>query len=183
MRDTPFKIHGLTQSQKDFLQRYAQDKLGSHSRTKAIIDLINKGMQIEINEPHTHHHLPEKPFFDKPVVEQGGEKKRLQLSLRASDYENLAILAKKTDSSIQYYLIALIIKHLYQQKRLLGNEFELLRQSNYELHKVGVNLNQIAKALNSNELQIPPNLNSTINKIDSHIDFIKQLLSENFEKY
>lgn len=183
MRDTPFKLHGLTQSQKEFLQRYAQDSLGSHSRTKAILDLINKAMDAEINKQYAHHHSLETPFFEKPMVERGGEKKRLQLSLRATDYDNLATLAKETDSSIQYYLIALIIKHLYQQKRLLGNEFELLRQSNYELHKVGVNLNQIAKALNSNELKVPPNLESAITKIDGHVDFVKQLLNENFEKY
>ncbi|WP_156471099.1 hypothetical protein, partial [Moraxella lacunata] len=42
-----FLLNGLTQDHKDFLHRYAQNELGSSSRTKAILALIDKAMRAE----------------------------------------------------------------------------------------------------------------------------------------
>ena len=47
MSKSPFKLLGLTQDHKDFLYRYAQNELGSSSRTKAILALIDKAMCAE----------------------------------------------------------------------------------------------------------------------------------------
>lgn len=47
MSQTPFKLLGLTQDHKDFLHRYAQNELGTSSRTKAILALIEKAMHAE----------------------------------------------------------------------------------------------------------------------------------------
>nr|WP_012477709.1 hypothetical protein [Moraxella bovis]BAD83749.1 hypothetical protein [Moraxella bovis Epp63] len=47
MAQTPFKLLGLTQDHKDFLHRYAQNELGSSSRTKAILALIDRAMRDE----------------------------------------------------------------------------------------------------------------------------------------
>ena len=47
MAQTPFKLLGLTQDHKDFLHRYAQNELGSSSRTKAILAIIDKAMDAE----------------------------------------------------------------------------------------------------------------------------------------
>lgn len=42
-----FLLNGLTQEHKDFLHRYAQNELGSSSRTKAILALIDRAMRDE----------------------------------------------------------------------------------------------------------------------------------------
>lgn len=42
-----FLLKGLTQEHRDFLREYAQKNLGSSSRTKAIIAIINDLMQQE----------------------------------------------------------------------------------------------------------------------------------------
>ena len=45
-----FLLNGLTQDHKDFLYRYAQNELGSSSRTKAILALIDKAMCAEVTQ-------------------------------------------------------------------------------------------------------------------------------------
>lgn len=44
---TDFLLKGLTEQHKQFLSQYAQEKLGSTSRTKAILALIEQQMTIE----------------------------------------------------------------------------------------------------------------------------------------
>lgn len=58
---------------------------------------------------------------------------------------------------------------------MLGNEIELLKKSNYELYKIGVNINQIAKANNvGNMIELP--INILYNKIQNHIKIVKDVL-------
>ena len=55
--------------------------------------------------------------------------------------------AEKRLSRRNYYISAVVLSHLgYPQ--LQGDEIETLRLSNYELSKIGTNLNQVAKAFN-----------------------------------
>jgi hypothetical protein len=61
--------------------------------------------------------------------------------------EKINKLAENRLSARNYYLASIILAHL-GQPQLQGNEIETLRRSNYELSKVGTNLNQIAKAFN-----------------------------------
>lgn len=208
MAQTPFKLLGLTQQHKDFLQRYAQDKLGTTSRTKAIIDLIEQQMLLEeennqsLNEmqkvaieekkKYIEHHQnlikQRQKDIQKATEEQNYdlvkklsqsriavEKKRIQFSLPVYDYNFLEKLAIQSNSSIQYYIIAVLHSHLYAEKRLLGNEIEALKKSNYELFKLGVNVNQIAKANNAGDMIELP-INQLYNQIQKHIKVVQDLL-------
>lgn len=165
-------IKGITQEQKDFLYQYAQENLGTRSRTQAVLDLINEKMQS--NETQ------KKAIFERK--KQANGRKRLQLSLLENDYNCLKQVADKTDSSMQHYLIKLLIMDLYGERLLSGEEYEILRKSNYELHKIGVNVNQIAKAINEGEkrkLQI-----QTLAKhIESHVEIVKKILNASYNKY
>lgn len=110
------------------------------------------------------------------------KKQRLQISLPIYDYEYLEKLANNSNSSIQYYTIALILEHLYNQKRLLGGEIEVLKKSNYELFKIGVNVNQIAKANNAGDkMELP--INQLYNKIQNHIKVVQDLLKSSTDIY
>ena len=127
MKQPVFKLIGLTEEQKAFLEKYALEHFGNTSKTKAILHIINNQMKGQNKDKNSLFQLPE-PSIDTPVI-----KKRLQLSLRDYDYDNLEKLATESDSSIQYYVMTLIVQHLYGQRRMVGREIELLRQSNYEL--------------------------------------------------
>lgn len=217
MAKTPFKLLGLTQDHKDFLQRYAQNELGSSSRTKAILALIDRAMRAERmqnssesddelrneaisnKERYIEHHQEKIKNHNREIQEAksqnnhdlvsilsrkklGIEKKRLQLSIPIYDYEYLEKLAKNSHSSIQYYTTVIILEHLYSKKRLLGNEIEVLKKSNYELYKIGVNINQIAKANNAgNMVELP--INKLYNQIQKHIKVVQDLLKSSVDIY
>ena len=218
MSKSPFKLLGLTQEHKDFLYRYAQSELGSSSRTKAILALIdnaildeksnnhddilkdnlkneaiknkqkyiqqhqqkiqNRNQQIQEAKLQKDHQLAQTLSRKRISV----DKKRLQISLLIYDYEYLEKLANNSNSSIQYYTIALILEHLYSQKRLLGSEIEVLKKSNYELYKIGVNINQIAKANNAGDkMELP--INQLYNQIQKHIKVVQDLLKSSTAIY
>lgn len=164
-----FKVRGLTHEQKEFLYQYAQNELGCRSRTKAILHLIDEKMGVE----------PTHKKYDYQSTGEPKKRQRLQLSLLPQDYENLQKAAQTSDSSMQHYLIKLLVKDLYNEKILNGTEYELLRKSNYQLHKIGVNLNQIAKAINEGEDRKVP-IEKLAQYIEQHVNTIKELLNRTY---
>lgn len=222
MTQAPFKLFGLTQEHKDFLYRYAQNELGSSSRTKAILALIDRAMRSEkaqnqdnFNDKDLQEELRDQAVKNKEnYIKQHQEKiknhnkeinqaklknnqdliqvlsreklsiekKRLQLSIPIYDYDFLEKLAQNSRSSIQYYTKIIILEHLYRQKRLLGNEVEVLKKSNYELFKIGVNVNQIARANNAGDMIELP-INQLYKKIQEHIKIVQDLLKTSTDIY
>lgn len=209
-QNTTFLLNGLTQDHKDFLHRYAQSKLGSSSRTKAILAIIDKAMTAEQSEKKSQRKddLRNEAIKSKQIyIEQHQQKiqnrnqqiqkaksqkdhqlaqslsrkkiaidkKRLQISLPIYDYDYLEKLAKNSNSSIHYYIKSILLEHLYSEKILLGNEIEVLKKSNYELYKIGVNINQIARANNAGDMKELP-INQLYNKIQNHIKIVQDVL-------
>lgn len=177
---SPFKLAGLTNQHKDFLKNYATVKTGKRSITQGIIALINEKMQqddIAISE-QAEILLP---FKEQPI---NGliKKERVQFSLIKPDYHSLEKLAKHTDSSIQHYIICMIRNHLYHKHELLGNEIENLRKSNYELYRIGVNINQIAKAINAGH-KISFDINMLNSQIKKHTEKVEKILKDNLNRY
>lgn len=218
---TGFLLKGLTEQHKQFLSQYAQEKLGSTSRTKAILALIEQQMTIEnskqeknkkeakmnelqkqaIEERKTyiehHQQLIKQRHKDiqKAIHEQNHEqakklsqsriaveKKRIQFSLPIYDYQYLEKLATIHNSSIQYYITALIYTMIYSERKLLGSEIEALKKSNYELYKIGVNINQIAKANNTGQ-QIELPINQLRHFIQNHVKIVQDILLKNTSIY
>lgn len=214
-----FLLNGLTQEHKDFLHRYAQNELGSSSRTKAILALIDRAMRdeqvqnsssgicqdelknqaIANKQKFIEQHQEQIQNHNKAIQEAksqnnhdlakkisrkklGIKKQRLQLSIPIYDYEYLERLAQNSHSSIQYYTTVIILEYLYSQKRLLGNEIEVLKKSNYELYKIGVNVNQIAKANNAGDMIELP-INQLYNQIQKHIKVVQDLLKSSTSIY
>jgi hypothetical protein len=82
-----------------------------------------------------------------PALNLNEKKVRVELRLPHSVEAEISKRAESRLSDRNYYIISLILEHL-GQGQLKGDEIEILRRSNYELAKVGSNLNQIAKAFN-----------------------------------
>ena len=174
-----FKLLGLTEEHRQFLKDHAKKKHGTENMTRAIIDLINESMGKNDSQNLTLQSKDTDPALTKTGKKQ---RRKMQLSLITNDYDNLEKLAKNSDSSIQHYTISLIRNHLYKGHELLGNEIEILRKSNYELHKIGVNVNQIAKALNMGEQANLP-INQLHQQINKHIEQVETILRENLDRY
>lgn len=167
---TSLLVNGLSDQHKDFLYAYAQKELGSKSRTQAILHLINEKMNAEKATIGS---------LNLNAIPISNKRKRVQFSLLEHEYNLLKIVAENSDTSIQYYIIRLILKDLYNKNKLLGNEIEQLKKSNYELHKIGVNINQIAKSLNSGE-KVNVNLDSSIKLIKNHVDIVMHTLNKGY---
>lgn len=174
-----FLLKGLTQEQHDFLREYAQKTLGSKSRTKALLHLIDEKMHgASAIDRVKQERLDEPPPSSKDT-------KRIQFSVLEADYDNLAKIAKSTDSSIQHYLRCLVRSNLYGKYELLGFEMTNLKRSNYELYRLGVNINQIAKALNTGhdvEVKVKM-LDDMHQKISEHTSQVEKILKDNMERY
>ena len=174
-----------TQNQNDFSDKNLQDELRIQAikNKKIYIEkhqqkIQNRNQQIQEAKLQKDHQLAQTLSRKRISV----DKKRLQISLLIYDYEYLEKLANNSNSSIQYYTIALILEHLYSQKRLLGSEIEVLKKSNYELYKSGVNINQIAKANNAGDMVELP-INQLYNQIQNHIKVVQDLLKYSTDIY
>jgi hypothetical protein len=82
------------------------------------------------------------------IIAAAADTVRVELRLPRVALEKINDLAEGRFSARNYYLTSLILAHL-AQPQLQGDEIEVLRRSNYEMAKVGTNLNQVAKAFNT----------------------------------
>lgn len=176
-----FKLAGLTDDQKLFLKDYSTATTGKRSITAGILKLIEEKMSVEETTIQTEVKKL-LPLTEVTRDLQSTITRRVQFSLLLHDYKSLEKLSNKSDSSMQHYIICLIRHHLYNKHELLGNEIETLRKSNYELYRIGVNVNQIAKQLNAgNQANIDiKNLSESIKK---HTTIVENILKENLNRY
>ena len=218
MTTASFLVKGLSQNQKDFLKMYAQKNLGSNSRTKAILHIINQMMENELKSQKKNNEVSD---IQKKAIKQRNlyisehekmikennraialarkqknheaaaslskqkfkvQKKRVQLSLPVYDYDFLLELADTSQSSIQHYISTVLYNHLYNDKKLFGIEIEQLKKSNYELHKIGVNINQIAKANNAGDMRELP-INKLHEFIENHVKNVQKILKNSVGIY
>ena len=82
----------------------------------------------------------------KPADAQ--QTQRVELRLPRVAIALLSEIAESRFSARNYYITSVLLAHL-GNPQLQGDEVEVLRRSNYELAKIGTNLNQIAKAFNT----------------------------------
>ena len=215
---TSLLVNGLTTKHKDFLQRYAQKKLGSPARTKAILSLIEKAMleedglnnSIIINnklrntainerekyiEEHQQKLQERENKINRAMLSKDNKllkkiyknkitlrKQRIQLSIPIYDYNFLQKLANDSGCSIQYYMTVILNDYLYGERKLLGYEIEALKRSNYELYKIGVNVNQIAKANNAGDMVELP-IHKLYNFIQKHVSIVQKILNKSTDIY
>lgn len=128
-------VDGVPQETKERLQAAANRLYGTPNASLLVRVLIAE--HLGLTKPAT---APLTPV-------EAGETVRVELRLPRAVAEKLGDLAENRFSARNYYLTSLILAHL-EQPQLQGDEIETLRHSNYELSKIGTNLNQIARAFN-----------------------------------
>lgn len=137
--DGNFMVRNLDAGMKEFLRLYAKQTLGKGSINAAFLHIIREKMHKCVQLTGRE----EPPAPKKPKC-----KERLSLSLYREDFDALTELADASGCSTNYYLRVLIRSHLGHKGDLLGNEIEVLKESNYQLSRLGANLNQVARMLN-----------------------------------
>lgn len=136
MRREMLWVDGVSPDTKEQLQEAARRLYGQANASLMVRSLIT-----------SHLAKSSAPAFPMTAA-QVEDTVRVELRLPRAAVERINDLAEERLSGRNYYLTSLILAHL-GQPQLQGDEIEVLRRSNYELAKVGTNLNQIARAFNA----------------------------------
>ena len=165
------RVYGLTHDDKKALHKIANERFGKPSLSSLAKHLLIN--ELERNKDTSH----------LKSAEQRNQRHVIRVSKSIS--MQLAELAKANGMTLNRYLVMLIHEHLNKEPTLTANEVAAVQHSNYQLYKLGVNLNQIAKALNSQQRtnlssQLITELQETINK---HFTTVGSLIQKSKERY
>ena len=130
------RIDGVPQETKEQLRAAALKHFGKANAAMMVRHFITEGLTKSVGNTNIE------------PTQEAGTKMRLQVSVPASMAKAIDERAAQRLSSKSGFLQAIVNEH-FKKAPLLGDDLGELRKSNYELSKIGINLNQIAKALNS----------------------------------
>ena len=128
------KVDGVPPETTALLQEAAMRLYGQPNASKLVRSLIAS-------------HLA-KPAIQLNPLDLAGETIRVELRLPKAVVAALDERAEDLFSTRNFYINELIFSHL-GQPQFHPREIETLSRSNYEISKIGSNLNQIAKAFNT----------------------------------
>lgn len=128
-------VEGVTPETKRALQQSAKGLYGKPNASLLVRQLITAHLA---KGDSAHFALTE---------EEASDTVRVELRLPRVAVEEFNTRAEGRFSRRNYYMASILLAAL-GSPQLQGDEIEVLRRSNYELAKVGTNLNQIAKAFN-----------------------------------
>lgn len=130
------RVDGVSPETKQQLQEAARHLYGQANASLLVRSLIAA-------------HLAKPTTVARPLTaDEASDTVRVELRLPRAVVDKVNELAEGRFSARNYYLTSVIMAHL-GHSQLQGDEIEVLRRSNYELAKVGTNLNQVAKAFNT----------------------------------
>lgn len=168
-------VYGLTSEDCQHLRKIAQTRLG-----KASVSLLAKTLlksELTNAAPNT---TPQ-----PPVAEGDGDKCRLELRLLSEDYRYLQQAAIQQHMSANAVVISILRHHIDRQPVLSQAEVDALYQSNYQLLRIGRNLNQIARQLNAMEAAgiTTAEIRQLAEVIDQHTEQVGRLLLANRARF
>ena len=107
------------------------------------------------------------------------------LRLPSDDMAYFDVLARQAEMSLNACLCMVLRGFRHHNPKLFNDEIAVLHQSNYQLSKLGVNLNQIAKQLNamSGTSLATTQIQAVGNVINEHCLKVEKLLRENRRRY
>jgi Bacterial mobilisation protein (MobC) len=128
------RVDAVPAETREQLKEAAKDLFGKPNASLMVRHLISE-------------HLAKKQAARNAYTLKTDDFVRLEIKLPKSAVEELERRAEGRLSSKTYYLQSVLFEHL-GASQMQGDQIEVLRRSNFELSKLGTNLNQIAKALN-----------------------------------
>lgn len=136
------KIYGLTEEQIQILKKLAKSKCGEENVSRLGKELLLPLLNMSSDD--NNELIPNAFYFSQ-------DKKRTTLRLPEKDRQKLQDLADKNGESINTYCRKVLQSHVSKHAAINHGDSQALVQSNYQLLRIGRNLNQIAKQLNAGE--------------------------------
>jgi hypothetical protein len=130
-------LGGVSPETRKALRDAALARFGTANASLMVRSLIARFLE------HTEPGLPPRPITEA----EAADTVRMELRLPRTALAKLTGLAEQRLTPRNHYAAGVILERL-GQPQLCGDQIEALRQSNYELAKIGTNINQIARAFN-----------------------------------
>ena len=148
------------------LSEFGEDNISLMAR-KIILDRLNAPREYQV----------------KPIAT--ATKDRMEIRISKKELNALAQLASNENISSNRYVALLIKQHLYKHAPLPDAFANALLQSNYQLLRIGRNINQIARQLNAGEeISITSkNIQALMEIIERHTDVVGQALLTNRRRF
>lgn len=167
-REVHFRVRDLDSDAYEKLRCVAKAQTG-----KASVSLLAKQLLFDALDLK---HQEIKPF--------SGQSNRIEIRLDQSDLEPLQDRAQAEQMTVNGYIRFLVQNAVAQEPLLTTREVEALYQSNAQLLRIGRNINQIAKSLNtSNPTALSvQELKKLQEQIADHTEKVGRLVSASFER-
>ena len=168
-------IYGLTNDEINQLKRIAYQKIGKDS-----VSLLAKTCLLALLEPFKISSA------SNNIEEQSDSNKyRLELRLIPTIYYYLKTAASQQFMTPNAVAVSILRHYIDQHPTLSDKEAEALYQSNYQLLRIGRNLNQIARQLNVGEsISLTAHEIRQLRKIiEQHTDKVSDVLQANKQRY
>lgn len=159
-------VYGLTADEIQQLRKIAKERYG-----KASVSLLARKL---LQEQLPQHKEP----ADKLLKAKYDTKQRITLRIPSQQFDYLQTMAQQRHSSLNDVIRDVIQEFITGNPVLNNDEVQALYQSNYQLLRLGRNINQIARQLNS----IMPDsftthqLNELLSFLQKHTDQVGQVL-------
>lgn len=167
-REVHFRVRDLSSDDYEKLRCVAKAKTGKASVSLLAKRLLFDALGISAQEI--------RPF--------SGQSSRIEIRLDQSDLEQLQVRAQAESMTVNSYIRFLVQSAMAKEPLLTTKEVEALYQSNAQLLRIGRNINQIAKSLNSSNptaLSVQE-LKNLQEYIAQHTEKVGQLVSVSFER-
>lgn len=175
------KVYGLEPPILKRLQVVAEKRLG-----KASVSALAKSLLLEVLGDATATTVTT-PLVPRPVgmADEELAKERTVIRLQAPEKQYLAAAAAQYGTSVNGLVRQIIQSYISKNPALSAAEVDALYQSNYQLLRIGRNLNQIARQLNAMEAAgiTTAEIRQLADVIDRHTEQVGQLLLANRARF
>ncbi|SUA61608.1 Bacterial mobilisation protein (MobC) [Oligella urethralis] len=134
MKEVHFRLKNIPFDEYEKLKTKAVEKTGSASVAGLLRHLIKKELA-----------MPSEEKMDM-AIDHGIN--RIEIRLNPSVTNVLLNLAKAEHMTVNRLIVMLLSNYTQKEKIMSAQQIQVLRDSNYQLLKIGVNLNQLAKQAN-----------------------------------
>lgn len=159
-------VYGLIADEIQQLRKIAKERYG-----KASVSLLARKLLQE--------QLPQKKeVADKLIKAKYDTKQRITLRIPSRQFDYLQTMAQQHHSSLNDVIRDVIQEFITENPVLSNDEVQALYQSNYQLLRLGRNINQIARQLNSimPDTLTTKQLNELSSFLQKHTNHVGQVL-------
>lgn len=159
-------VYGLTTDEIQQLRQIAKERYG-----KASVSLLAKKLlQEQIEQPKHQNEQQTIPAYQENI----SENPRFTVSWLPEQYRYLLEKAKLQHDSLNSVVRDIIQEHITQNPVLSNDAVQALYQSNYQLLRIGRNINQLARQFNA---ILPQSITTKqLNDISEYLDFHMKII-------